>query len=44
MGKKDIDDYLLLKYILIPCVILEILVLLYYPHETYLAIQQMAKG
>ena len=38
------NDYLLLKYILIPCIILELLVLLYYPHETYLAIQQMAKG
>lgn len=38
------DDFLSLKYILIPCIILELLVLLYYPHETYLTIQQMAKG
>lgn len=38
------DDFLSLKYILIPCIILEILVLLYYPHETWLAIQQIAQN
>ena len=38
------NNYLLLKYILIPCIILELLVMLYYPNETWLILQQVVKG
>lgn len=38
------NDYLLLKYILIPWLILELLVMLYYPNETWLILQQIVKG
>ena len=37
------DDYLALKYIMIPLLILELVVLLCYPHDTNLAINILAE-
>ena len=38
------NECLRLKYILLPWLLLEIVVILYYPNETLLTLQQIAKG
>ena len=36
------DDYLCIRYIMLPLIIMELAVLLYYPHETIIAIDFLA--
>ncbi len=38
------DYYLKIKYILLPCLIMELLVLLYYHNETWLVLQKIAES
>ena len=38
------DDYLCIRYIMLPCLIMELAVLLCYPHETIMAIDFFAES